>query len=91
MTLPDLDVDSREYIIWLFRGRCVLCNQPGSDVHEIVPRSRGKASLEWKNKVYICHKDHMNLHEHGVSSIAIKNMQEQRALFLIAIGRGEYV
>lgn len=86
-----LDRDSREFIIELFRGRCVMCYQPGTEVNEIIPRSRGALSLRWQNKVLMCHEHHEDYHLHGVSPEAIKSLQEQRTLFLTAIGREKYL
>lgn len=86
-----LDRDSREFIVWLFRGRCVICYRPGTEVNEIIPRSRGEASLRWQNKVYMCSHDHQEYHLHGVSPEAILDLQEKRLKFLIAMGREDYL
>lgn len=86
-----LDKDSREFIVKLFHGRCLICNGQGSDVNEIIPRSRGKASLDWKNKVFMCRLHHEEYHRKGVSPSAIKYLQEKRTKFLIAIGREEWL
>lgn len=86
-----LDRDSREFIHSLFRGRCVICYGPGTDVNEIIPRSRGKDSLRWQNKVLMCHKHHTDYHLHGVSPDAIQKLQEIRVSYLIAIGREAFL
>jgi 5-methylcytosine-specific restriction endonuclease McrA len=86
-----IDKESREFIVWLFRGRCVECLDAGGEVNEIIPKSRGNDSLYWKNKVLMCHSCHENYHANGVSLTAIKALQEQRIKFLIAIGREEYI
>lgn len=89
--LNNLDQDSREFIFRLFRGRCVICHRQGTDINEIVPRSRGKDSLHWKNKVLMCREDHDKYHRLGVSLKAIEKLQEQRVKFLIAMGREDWV
>lgn len=86
-----MDKDSREFIVWLFRGRCLICYRSGTDVNEILPRARGQDSLAWQNKVLMCHEHHMAYHDNGVSPQAVLKMQERRSEFLIAIGREEYV
>lgn len=83
--------NTREFIVWLFRGRCLICFRPGTDVNEIVPRARGRDSMEWHNQVLMCHEHHMEYHDKGVGSQAVLKMQERRAEFLIAIGREDYI
>ena len=41
----------------------MLCRMNGSDVHEIVPRSKGKASLVESNMVFLCRSCHRTLHD----------------------------
>lgn len=89
--LDSLDRDSREFIVQLFRGRCLICYRLGTDVNEIVPKSRGSDSLKWQNKVLMCRQDHDKYHQHGVSEQAIKDLQEKRIEYLIAIGREAYL
>lgn len=93
--MPDLtsmNTESREFIVWLFRGRCVICNHPGGEVNEIIPRSRSKNSVKnWKNKVLMCREHHEEYHNKGVGPKAIKDLQERRLVFLVAIGRESYV
>ena len=89
--LDSLDRDSREFIVQLFRGRCLICFRPGTDVNEIIPRSRGGDSLRWQNKVLMCHSDHDKYHQHGVNEQAIEQLQERRIEYLIAIGREDYL
>lgn len=89
--LDSLNRDSREFIVQLFKGRCCICYNQGTEVNEIIPRSRGKDSLRWQNKVLMCHKHHEDFHLHGVSPEAIQNLQEKRIKYLIAIGREDYL
>ena len=69
----------------------MVCNGAGNDVNEIIPRARGKASLDWKNKVLMCRKCHSEFHSHGVSKKVIREMQEKRIQFLSAMGREAYL
>lgn len=83
--------ETREFIVWLFRGRCVSCYGPGSDVNEIEPKSRGKRSLHWQNKVLMCRKCHDAYHANGTSPKAIEKLRQRRTEVLIAMGREEYL
>lgn len=85
-----LDKDSREFIVALFRGRCVVCHAEGTDVNEILPRSRGRRSLDWHNKVLLCRKCHRKYHNEGVSKKAIRELQEIRVKYLVETGRAEF-
>ena len=49
------------------RGRCLLCNRRGADVHEIIPKSRfGKLNMQdcfdIKNRVLLCRLCHEKAH-----------------------------
>jgi 5-methylcytosine-specific restriction endonuclease McrA len=87
----DLDKTTNEFIHFLFLGRCLVCGRPGSDVNEIVPRSRGKASMDWHNRVLLCRSCHSLYHLMGASAKAIADMQSRRRDFLVSTGREEYV
>ena len=83
-------------IAWLFRGRCCIegpkCCHYGSEVNEIIPRSRGKEMIkDWKNRVLVCHVCHREYHDRGVNDKTIGQMQSKRKEFLIKIGREEYI
>lgn len=79
------------FIWWLFRNRCVSCRKPGSEINEIVPRSRSKQSiLNWENRVLMCRECHNDYHKHGVNSKTIEALQQKRYEFLMAMGREEY-
>ena len=89
-TVSDKNTD--EFIYWLFRDRCMVCQRPGTEINEIVPRSRGyKDSMDWHNRVLMCHFCHSEYHRNGVSPDAILDMQELRIDVLISLGREEYV
>lgn len=82
---------SDAFIHWLFRYRCIMCKKAGTEINEIVPRSRSKESiLDWRNRVLLCRDCHHEFHADGVSNDKIKNMQEKRVLFLKSFGREEY-
>jgi hypothetical protein len=49
----------------LFKGRCILCNQSGAEVHEIVPRSKTKDWDKIENQVLLCREDHRKIHDSG--------------------------
>ena len=79
------------FIWWLFRNRCVVCHQSGTEINEITPRSRSKKSiLEWDNRVVMCRECHNEYHRHGVNSTTIAELQQKRHDFLMANGREEY-
>jgi 5-methylcytosine-specific restriction endonuclease McrA len=83
---------SDSFIHWLFRYRCIDCKQPGTEVNEIIPRSRSKkAILDWRNRVLLCRTCHELYHKDGVTDAKIKRMQEIRLEFLKSFDRLEYV
>jgi 5-methylcytosine-specific restriction endonuclease McrA len=69
----------RDLVFKMFRGRCAKCFKPGTEVHHIIPRSRGKVSASVDNLVLLCHKCHDKFHELGASDNAIEQMQIIRA------------
>ena len=83
---------SDEFIRWLFKGRCIMCNHSATEINEIIPRSRSKNSLlDWKNRVMICRSCHTEFHSDGVTLNKIVNMQQKRKEFLKSIGREDYI
>lgn len=83
---------SSDYFIWwLFRNRCVSCRKPGTEINEVIPRSRSKNSiLNWENRVLMCRECHNDYHKHGVNPKTIEALQQKRYDFLMANGREEY-
>lgn len=80
------------FIHWLFKHRCIQCKKTGTDVNEIVPRSRSRNSvLDWRNRVLLCRECHHAYHKDGVTEEKIFKMKMVRRDFLIAMGRMEYV
>jgi 5-methylcytosine-specific restriction endonuclease McrA len=83
---------SDSFIHWLFRYRCIECKQSGSEVNEIIPRSRSKKSiLNWKNRVLLCRSCHELYHKDGVTKQKVERMQNLRLEFLQSFGRTEYL
>jgi len=86
--------NSDEFILWLFRYRCIICNREAQVIHEIIPRSSGKEAMDWKNKVTLCNEHHTTgkdaVHKKGISDDVIRELQEKRIEFLKMIGRKEY-
>ena len=84
-----------DFIKWLFHKRCIgldkPCANPGTEINEIIPRSSGKESMEWKHRVPMCNPCHSEYHRRGTSQRAIQKLQERRKDFLENNGKGEFV
>lgn len=76
-----LDKD-KNFIIWLFDGRCVKCGRPTVIIHEIEPISHGPKTLVIKNRVLICGDCHDWSHSIGTKK-SIPILRELRKKFLI--------
>jgi len=87
----DLEKFIENFIIWLFRERCVICGERYRVIHEINPRSSGEGSMDWKNRITLCDKCHHTVHHLGTGEQQIENLKQQRIEFLEQIGRSEYV
>lgn len=84
--------DYRASIIWLFRGRCVVCGESGMEVNEILPRARSRgATQDWRNQVLMCHQHHTEYHQNGVTDKKVCRLTRQRAVFLRQIGRESFI
>lgn len=71
----------RDFILWLFGGRCLKCGKPTKVIHEIIPISHGKVALHWTNRVPLCDNHHSWAHDVGtIHSIPV--LQELRWKFL---------
>ena len=79
-----------QFLVWLFRGRCVICGEPYNVIHEINPRSSGQESMEWRNRITLCNDCHTEIHNKGTGEEQIRELQERRIEFLEMIGRFEY-
>ena len=82
--------NSDEFIKWLFRDRCVICHAHANVVHEIIPRSAGKESMNWENRITLCNECHRQVHDKGIGDDEIFALQQGRIEFLEMIGRSEY-
>lgn len=87
--------DSKEFILWLFNGRCIglnkTCWNQGTDRSHIIPKSRGKVAKDWKNIVLHCSECHTEYHAMGASEKNIKMSQERREKYLKMFGREKYI
>lgn len=84
-------VDNASFIWWLFKYKCVMCKKPASEINEIIPRSRSKKALDWRNRVTLCHNCHTQFHQTGVTKKKQEAMEQSRKEFLVSMGRGKYV
>lgn len=81
----------RQMIEWLFHSRCIICREPYDDVNEMVPRSREKNALDWRNRVTLCRKHHEEYHHTGVTGEKLGAMMTARSDFLRSVGRDAYI
>ena len=85
----ELDKD-REFILWVFDGRCVHCGRPTQVIHEIVPLSHGTIAMNWKNRVPLCNLPSGNkkqschdwAHSIGTNN-SIPILQQERRKFIV--------
>ena len=73
----------KDYILWLSKYKCAKCGSRASvAVHEIVPISRGKKSLELSNRIALCYKCHDWAHRIGTQNSApqLKKIREKIVL-----------
>jgi 5-methylcytosine-specific restriction endonuclease McrA len=60
--------DDDEELYELFHGRCVRCNVRAVTIHEIIPRSHGKGTMELDNRIPICASCHAWAHDIGTKT-----------------------
>lgn len=81
-----LDKD-RDFILWLYDSKCIICGTPTNVIHEIVPISHGKIALHPNNRVTLCQDmDGRGCHNwaHNVGTYnSIPVLQQKRKEFLI--------
>lgn len=70
MAKSDTERESDKRIMKLFRGRCIVCFMPATEIHELIPRSRSKQAITMpQNRVPLCngkHKfSHRDVHHDG--------------------------
>lgn len=81
-----------DFIYWLFNHRCIMCKKYGTEINEITPRSRSKDALnDYRNRVPLCSSCHRDFHKDGVTTEKQRIMRMQREIFLIALGRKEFI
>lgn len=87
------EILAKRDVLRVFGHRCAVakCGVHTDVVHEIIPRSRGKKSLIFQNRMAICVEHHDREHRFGASPERIKMLQEDRKNYLISIGKGEFV
>jgi len=87
--------NSSKFIRWLFGDRCIGiengCYEKATEIHEIVPRSYGKESMDWKNRVTLCRYHHDVCHDKGISDDLISILQKRRKTVLEFLSNYDYV
>lgn len=80
------DLDPNQQIVWeLYRGLCVMCQQPASEVHEIRPKSQDPAHwMDVDNRVTLCREDHWKVHNQ-IGTRAAASMLKERAAFTLSL------
>lgn len=74
--------EDRDFILFLFRGKCLKCGKPTNIIHEIIPISHGNVALHWTNRVPLCDNHHNWAHDIGTNN-SIPILQEMRWSYLI--------
>lgn len=85
------EVHIKRLVLRIFDNKCAICEEPAGEVHEMVPRVRGKKSLTFRNRIAICNYHHDEEHHYGASPKRIETLKQCRARYLIKIGKKEYV
>lgn len=66
MAKTDFERESDKRIMKLFRGRCVVCMRPATEIHELITRARSKEAITMpQNRVPLCEFDHSSAHKNG--------------------------
>lgn len=78
-----------EFLYKVFHGRCPKCKQWAVTIHELIPRSRGKRSMEITNRTPICARCHEEFHHYGASSVQIDTWHGIIKQYLESIGTWE--
>ena len=86
-----LFADWWSFYLWLYKYHCVMCGRSGSDVHHIVPKSRGKEALDWHNCVLLCKHCHNKVHAEGINRAGIMQLREKRTKVLTSYGREGFI
>lgn len=56
-----------EVIKFLFKGKCHICKQPGTDAHHLIKRNTHGLKYKWNpfNGVYLCRKCHQKVENYN--------------------------
>ena len=74
-------------IMKLFRGRCVACMSPATQIHELVTRARTKQAITMKqNRVPLCNHDHDFAHHGGYTGTKEEFLRAKAIERLIMFG-----
>ena len=65
-------------LLSVFKYRCVICQKPAGQVHEIVPRSLKRDWQVWTNQVALCYHHHRKVHESGSALNQKEYLEGQR-------------
>ena len=84
MVLSDKDIIEK-----VFKNRCPKCRRLAATIHELEPRSRGKASLKLQNRTAIDRECHEEYHRLGASDKRIAEWEEYIEKYLRSIGTWE--
>lgn len=86
ITLDGKEPVVSQYVLHLFRNRCVLCDYPTLTVHEIEPKSqRPKDWDHLENRVAVCTACHMKVHQGGAKNYA-EELRRQKDIKLERYG-----
>ena len=74
MAKSDAERADDQRIMKLFRGRCVVCIRPATQIHELIPRGRSKNAITIpRNRVPLCTHHHNIAHGIWVIQVAGNN------------------
>ena len=76
-------------LLEMFDGRCPNCRSMAATIHELEPRSRGKASMRLTNRTPICDNCHNEFHRLGASKKQVDKWKKIVSHYLKVIGRLE--
>jgi hypothetical protein len=87
--MPKSDAERQDdaRIMKLFRGRCIVCMSPATQIHELVTRGRSKfAVIMPKNRVPLCGHDHSDAHHSGYTGTKEEYLRNRAIERLVMFG-----
>jgi len=71
MNTKKLNKKWSEVIKYLFKGRCHVCKQPGTDAHHLIKRNCNGLKFKWHclNGVWVCRKCHQTIENYSHKQI----------------------